>query len=278
MTGGDGGTETGRQEGDGDAAGAGEPADSVASDSDPVDALAVEDDPRLTGEQVRRVPGPAGTATLVGVVHDHPASVHRVQAVVESVAPVTLALELPPAAVGLYEAYARGGRSPPAFGGEMSAAIQAAQTDHVVGVDGPSTGFVRELVRQLHREEASLPTVRRAATGVLSAARDAAVCRAAESLAATTSLRVAVGESAPHDTDRADPPAEQAADEQRTRRRSAAALAAFEAPPSVQVQDAAREAHMAARLRALRQQGDVVAVVGAAHLAPVADRILRAPA
>ena len=54
----------------------------------------------------------------------------------------------------LYETYAAGDESPPAFGGELSAAIQAAETDDVVGIDGPSPGFVRELGNWLVRERA----------------------------------------------------------------------------------------------------------------------------
>jgi hypothetical protein len=63
------------------------------------DALRDPDaDPRLDAERVRCLPGApgAGAVVLVGVVHDHPASVFRVTRLVERFAPDVLALELPP--------------------------------------------------------------------------------------------------------------------------------------------------------------------------------------
>ena len=84
-------------------------------------AVDVDSDPRVTGEFVRRVSNDAGTVTLVGVVHDHPASSYRVRQVVEDVDPEVLALELPPISIPLYEQYASSDRNPPVFGGEMSA-------------------------------------------------------------------------------------------------------------------------------------------------------------
>jgi len=118
------------------------------------------EDPRLTGEHVRSVASTAGTVTLVGVVHDHPASVYRVRRVLEAREPDVLALELPPISLSLFEAYARDVRTPPVFGGEMSAAIQAADTDEVVGIDGPTMAFTLALARTLVRERASQSTVR----------------------------------------------------------------------------------------------------------------------
>ncbi|MFC7081645.1 hypothetical protein [Halorussus caseinilyticus] len=51
----------------------------------------------MNDEYVRRLPD-AGV-TLVGVVHDHPASVHRARAVVRERDPEVVALEAPPLAV-----------------------------------------------------------------------------------------------------------------------------------------------------------------------------------
>jgi hypothetical protein len=61
-------------------------------------------DPRLESAYLTTLDG--GAVTLVGVVHDHPASVARVRAVVARRRPDVVALELPPLAVGLYEAHA----------------------------------------------------------------------------------------------------------------------------------------------------------------------------
>jgi hypothetical protein len=99
--------------------------------------------------------GDAGAVVLVGVVHDHPASVARVHRVVEATQPDVLALELPPLAVPLYEAHAAEGETPPALGGEFSAAVQAASTDDVVGIVRPSVGFTRTFLRRLSRERAA---------------------------------------------------------------------------------------------------------------------------
>src|SRR6056297_2195481 len=98
-------------------------------------------DPRMNDEYVRRLPD-AGV-TLVGVVHDHPASVHRAREVVRERDPDVVALEAPPLAMPLYETYARESRTPPTFGGEMSAAAQAAREEdaEVVGIDGPTVAF-----------------------------------------------------------------------------------------------------------------------------------------
>ncbi|PSQ01139.1 hypothetical protein BRC94_04635 [Halobacteriales archaeon QS_5_70_17] len=60
-------------------------------------------EPCVNDEYVRRVPpGASGTGTVVvGVVHDHPASVRRVKALAAATDPDVLALELPPLAVPL---------------------------------------------------------------------------------------------------------------------------------------------------------------------------------
>ena len=54
-------------------------------------AIDTDSDPRVTGEYVRQLSGAHGTLTLVGVVHDHPASIYRVQHVIERVDPEILA-------------------------------------------------------------------------------------------------------------------------------------------------------------------------------------------
>jgi pheromone shutdown protein TraB len=232
-------------------------------------------DPRVTGERLRTLPGPdgAGTVTLVGVVHDHPASSYRVRRVVADVSPTVLALEVPPLAVPLYEQYATDERTPPAFGGEMSAAVQAATTDRVVGIDGPTPGFVARLARTLLRERASLPTAGQVARGLLVVARTALVCRLAATLAALTSLRVEVDSPVVYDGVPSDDPARQAADEREHIVGAHSVLDALSPPRAVRFRDETREAHMAERLRELREGDDVVAVVGYGHLDGLVERL-----
>jgi pheromone shutdown protein TraB len=229
-------------------------------------------DPRATGEHVRRLASTDGTVTLVGVVHDHPASVYRAAQVVADADPDVLALEVPPLAVPLYEQYAADERSPPVFGGEMSAAVQAAGTDRVVGIDGPSLGFLGRLARTMLGERASLGTVRQVARGVVAVGRTALACRAAATLATLTSLRVEVDTPVPYG-DVPDDPARQAADEREHIERTHSVLAVLTPPRAVRFRDETREAHMAERLAALRGAGDVVAVVGHGHLDPLAERL-----
>jgi pheromone shutdown protein TraB len=64
-------------------------------------------DPRVGSEYVRIVEsGRRSPVVLLGVVHDHPASVHRVRTVVESLDPAVLGLELPPLVTPLFEQFA----------------------------------------------------------------------------------------------------------------------------------------------------------------------------
>ncbi|MFB6141582.1 MAG: hypothetical protein ABEJ26_14250 [Halosimplex sp.] len=228
----------------------------------------------MESEYVETVGGvDGGAVTLVGVVHDHPSSVYRVRRVVGRRAPDVLALELPPLAVPLYEAHAAVGEVPPSFGGEMSAAAQAAETDDVVGIDGPSRAFCRRLARTLVAERASVETVARSVRGVASVSKTAAACRFAAALTERTGLRIAVGDPTSHDVSRTDAPDEQAASEARQIRTATAVLDAFEKPPASRLRSETREAHMAGRLRDLRTRGNVVAVVGLGHFDPLLDRL-----
>ena len=238
-------------------------------------------DPRLTGEYVRRLGSDdssddasdgvaddatdAGDVTLVGVVHNHPASKHRIRAV--------LGLELPPVAVPLYDFDADDWRTPPRFGGEMSTAIQAAATDRVVGIDGPDPGFVVRLVRNLLGEGASLSTARSVLSSLAGVTKRAVGCRLAAAVARTIGVRFDVSDPAAHDCSWADPPAAQARDERAQVERARTIAETFEQPATARVRDRTRDQHMASRLSALQQEGDVVAVVGIAHLDPVCERL-----
>lgn len=231
-----------------------------------------EDDPRVREEFIEDLSerAAADRLILVGVVHDHPASRHRVQAVVESVDPSVVALELPPLAIPRYEQYAADERTPPVRGGEMSAAIQAAApTASVVGIDGPSVPFLHELLRTCVRERPPPATAWRVARSLWSVSRDAVRYR----VAAAVARRSTVDATVEQDCRPADEPHEQADDEWAQYRQSVAVSSALGAPTAVRLRDSVREAHMAARLAEFEKGSAVVAVVGLGHLEPLVDRL-----
>ncbi|WP_135820922.1 TraB/GumN family protein [Halostella litorea] len=234
------------------------------------------DDPRLHDEYVRTLPGdgPDDDVTLVGVVHDHPASVHRVRSLIAERDPDTVALELSPLALPLFEAYATDAEAddPPEYGGEMSAAVDAADCD-VVGIDAPSVAFLRRLAARIRDERPAPGTVARVLRGVAGVTRHALTCRAGAALARLTGRTVELDEPIEHDCTRRDAPDAQAADERRQATRSLSLTRAFEPPEPVHLRDATREACMAAKLSDLRREGDALAVVGIDHLEGVAAEL-----
>ncbi len=245
-------------------------------------AIDIDSDPRVTGEYVRQVSDDHGTLTLVGVVHDHPASIYRVRHVIEGVDPEVLALELPPISLPLFEQYAATDQTPPAFGGEMSAAIQSADLDIAVGIDRPTGGFFRQLGRNLFRERPSLETVQNVVSNVVETTAHALLCRAAAAVGARTSVRLEVDSPISHDIVWTDPPDEQARDERKQVHRSRSFMNAFRTASrsrASRLEDDAREAAMAARLAELRGaedrggDGGIVAVVGIDHLDALAERL-----
>ncbi|WP_211694226.1 hypothetical protein [Natronomonas salina] len=231
-------------------------------------------DPRMNDAYIRVCSGGNGAADvfLVGVVHDHPASEYRAQRIVEAVAPETLALELPPLALPLFEEYATEATTPPSYGGEMSAAIQVDAADRTVGIDGPTLGFTGRLARTLLQERAGLPTICSSARALASVTKHAAVCRAAAALSRTLSVQIEVDASeAAYGTEWGDAPESQAENERRQVRKAQFILQAFGSSRVGNLRDATREEHMAARLSRLRRDGDVVAVVGIDHLDPLVE-------
>ncbi|AGN01412.1 hypothetical protein L593_07335 [Salinarchaeum sp. Harcht-Bsk1] len=261
-------------------------------------------DPRLSAEYVRTIEADSagnedgsgrGTVTLVGVVHDHPASAFRARTVVQRQAPDVLALELPPLAVPLFEHYAAGSDAepgdasaedgqepddeawegdrwtPPERGGEMSAAIRAAKADRVAGIDGPTPGFAVVLARHLLAEDSSFSTARAAVARFARASGHAIRCRLAAARATLTEQIPVPSAPREHAVTPGDPPATQAEDERRQVRLARSIAAAFGEERSVAVRDEPRESHMAARLASFAADGDdVVAVLGIDHLAGVA--------
>lgn len=234
-------------------------------------ALDLADDPRVRPEDLRTVDGEDGRVVLVGVVHDHPASIYRARRVVERVAPDVLALELPSVAVPLFERYAAEEPTPPTLGGEMTAAIQGADTDRIVGIDMPSLPYVRELLAALVETTPSIAAVRGALRETCGVTRHALRCRAA-----APSGRSAVDaplEAVEYDCSHDDGPTDQADHEATHLARSRSLLGALEWPASLATVDRARNRAMARAIAARRTDGDVVAVVGFGHLDAVADHL-----
>jgi len=220
-----------------------------------------------------RADAECGAVTLVGVVHDHPASVARVQRVVADSGHETLALELPPLAVPLFEHYASDTISPPSTGGEMSAAIQASDATRTAGIDGPTPGFAGRLGRHLLAERPPIETTRTAIGRFVRASGHAVACRAGAVLGAVTGREPELSAPREHAVTAEDPPAVQARDERKQVRLARSVAAAFGRDRSVATRDELREAHMADRLATLAQSGAVVAVLGVDHVDSVADRL-----
>lgn len=227
------------------------------------------DDPRMTGEYVRTIDDWPGSLTLVGVVHDHPASVFRVRSVVDYCDPDTVALELPPLAVPLYERCADGVERSVDTGGEMSAAIRAASSAEPIGIDGPCPGFFRKLGRTVLEDRPDTAVVRQLATSSLGAVGSTLRSRLATVSPGVTPGDGVVDSRTEHDVDATDPPAVQARDERSQVRRSRALLNGFRETPTTAataLTDGAREEHMAAELRRRCRRRETVAVVGIHHL------------
>ena len=227
-------------------------------------------DPRLDPRRVRclRAEG-AGTVLLVGVVHDHPASVYRAVTLVQAAEPETLAVELPPLATGLFRLYARDRFVPPRLGGEMSAAIQAGGDARTVGIDAPNRRYLRRLAERLWRESPSTDVIATVAKDALYGYAHAAACRLGALVGSVTPLRPRVYDHLSYDVSVLADPSAQADDEASHLSQRRVFLGAVETPPAVELIDAVRDATMAERLRELRADGDVVAIVGMEHLDPL---------
>lgn len=235
-------------------------------------------DGRINDEYVRRIPpdeSETGGLALVGVAHDHPASVRRVRALAAATDPDVVAVEMPPLAVPLLRRRAADGRGcddlgKRAGGGdEMSAAVAAAPDARVVGVDGIDGQFLAALAGALREEGADAGTVRRVAgrTARIAVRTGACWLRGAFGLGdADGGPRSGATYDCP-----ADDPLAQADHEREHVRQCATLLAAVDQPPRARAIDAARESCMARRIAGLRGEGSVLAVVGWAHLEAVAE-------
>lgn len=221
------------------------------------------DDPRITGKTSHTIADWPGSLTLVGVVHDHPASVFRVRPVIQARAPDVVALEIPPLSTSTFEQHARTDRVPPRRGGEMSDAIQAARTDAILGIDGPSARYFRKFARRLFGTRGGVPV--RPLVGAAGRVTRATI----ESRLPTGTAPTAVREPVDYEVDHGDPPAAQARHERRQIRRANSLLddvGRSGSKTALELQNSTREGHMVDEL--LRQCADTsaVAVVGVHHL------------
>ncbi|WP_336035058.1 hypothetical protein [Halobacterium yunchengense] len=229
------------------------------------------EDPRLAPKYVRVVDsGAAAPVVLVGVVHDHPASVYRARTVVDAVAPGAVALELPDALVDLFATYAERGDG---VGGEMAAAVDAAGDATVVGIDAPNPGSLRALAAEARAADASPRDVARTVREFGRLAAETARGWLAAAGVPGEWVDGVPGGAQTFDCSAGDAPADQAAHEAAHVRRSTSLLRSFEVPAAARLLDAARERYMAERLAALGGQSAVVAVVGYSHLDAVADAL-----
>jgi len=238
----------------------------------------IADDPRLDEEYVRVVDVDGTDVVLVGVVHDHPASMFRASTVARAVDPATVALELPALAVPLFRRFADGESTPPRQGGEMSASIQAAPSARTVGIDAPNLHYLRTLATKLVAESVPAGTIRAVARDVWGSVRQSLRYWTAARFAAAASVALrtdSLGDvsALSHGVDATDPPEEQAADESKHIRRHYSLLNAVERPEAIQLVDETREETMAHKLERLSGDGPVVGVVGYDHLAEIADLI-----
>ncbi|SHH02223.1 hypothetical protein [Halobaculum gomorrense] len=225
-------------------------------------------DPRIDPSLVRCLRGTDGTGSvlLIGVVHDHPASVFRVSSLLESFPPDVLAVELPPLSVPLFCRYARDSHVPPRLGGEMSAAIDAADAARVVGIDAPNSSYLRALIDRLRTDGEARTLARAMLTDFVRGLAQAAACRLGAVVAALTPYVPRVYAHIRYDVTLLDDPETQADHERRHLAQHRAFVGVVDPPPETAIVDRIREDVMAARIAALRDDGDIAVVVGMHHL------------
>lgn len=238
--------------------------------------LAASDDPRLDETYLRCIPETAGLkpVLLVGVVHDHPASIARVVSVLETFDPDTLAVELPPLAMPLFRQYADDEHHPPRLGGEMSAAIQATDAASI-GVDAPTMTYLSRLLQTVRRERPPRSVLGRLVTDLGSMAKQALATRFASAIVRRTPFRLRVYDPIEHGSSLLDPPRRQADHERSFLSQRAALFGAIHPPEATSIIDDAREQSMSALLDRARADGAVVAVLGMEHLDPVEAELHR---
>ncbi|MGM0718700.1 MAG: hypothetical protein ACQET5_16365 [Halobacteriota archaeon] len=232
------------------------------------------EDPRLEQYVRRHSTGDGrGDVLLIGVAHDHPASVARVAHILDAVDPDVLALELPSLAIPLFRLYAVDEYVPPRLGGEMSTAIQTAGDVRIAGIDGPNAAYFRRLVQRVVTERVSTEDVREVASDVVKGVGQALACRFGAVIGRLTPVTPKVYTHIAYDCASFDSPSTQARHERNHVAQRRAFLRVVDLPRSTALIDAAREETMATRLTDLRSTGDVVAVIGIEHLDELSTRL-----
>ena len=247
----------------------------MAEELDQVEAAVYNGaDPRVTGQHVRYIPASdgAGYVVLVGVVHDHPASIYRSGHLVETLDPAVLAVELPRAAIPLFESFEADEEGSASIGGEMSLALKRARGAKV-GIDAPSLRYTRHLVSYLAREDVPPILYWRVFKDLAISTFQALLTVFAAVVGNLTGMRLKAHTPVEHPVSPQDSPQEQADAESEHIATREAFMQAIEVPETIDIIDTIRERVMAERIAELRSRGDVVAVVGIEHLDPVRDRI-----
>ncbi|MXR40411.1 hypothetical protein GRX01_03440 [Halobaculum sp. WSA2] len=232
-------------------------------------------DPRVDSKYVRCLAGAngGGSVLIIGVVHDHPASVFRVSHLLRRFPPHTLALELPSLSVPLFRRYAHGPDTPPRLGGEMSAAIRAAGDARVVGIDAPDLPYVRSLFRELRDRPDDRSLRRTVLTDLARGVMQAVASRVGAVVAALTPYTPRVYTHIAYEATLLDDPETQAEHEATHLAQHRAFVGVVDPPPVTALVDATRETTMAARVASIRREGDVAVVVGMSHLDGLVRRL-----
>jgi pheromone shutdown protein TraB len=228
----------------------------------------IQADPRVGPDFVECISSSGDVAPIVvaGVVHDHPASVARIQLLAAALEPDVLALELPPAAVELFEQFATDATEGLPDGGEMSAAIRATPKSEVVGIDAPNDAFLDGFVRSFVGGEVTRATASSVVRRTAQLSSHAAACRVA-SVANRLSLPFPdVAPAIDYECSMSDTPSEQATHERDHLRRTRSLLAATEPPAAQRHFGDLRESAMLDRLDTLRGDRSILAIVGFEHL------------
>jgi len=229
----------------------------------PESPVTLLDDPRIQTDHLRLLVDDESSVLLVGVVHDHPASVYRVRRVVRSLDPDTVAVELPPLALPLFEA---------GEGGEMSAALAASDAG-AAAIDAHGPRFLAALAGEISDRSPERGTIGRIASNAVTVGKHALSCRLASVFGRDRFPTPLADAGVEIDLDRTADPVTVAEHEQRHLSRSFSVLRAFERPAADEIVDAARERTMARSLAGLDAES-AVAVVGFEHLDGIADELV----